>query len=501
MRRKPYPVTQLTGGVNVALDPMHIQDSESPELYAVRYHKGIIKKDFAFSALANLTSERVMGFHMYKQYDGDPYVLCFGVDKAYQFTAGAWSAISGGSAVFTGAEDDMFYSCTFDDLMIVTNGKDAIQKWNGTTWANLGGSPPSAARFLIPFYSRLIVARTYESATWYPMRVRWSIIGDPETWTGTGSGAIDILDTQDRITGLARLGDRVFVFKEDSIWELYYVGGTDIFKIRLISTDVGCRAGKTIVAVGAYLIFLGSNNVYKFDGATFTPIGDALFPLLFETVDGVINVSRLNRAHAIFDYEANQYILVVPTKEDATPNLVLKYDLRRDFWTKRTKSCTALGYYLKGLSALTAGPWSGATDQWEDAVWDIPWVSDVLGLATVVYGQSTGTIEQDDKLTVTSESMIWVSKDFVFGQAQRLAGVSYLVKGGAFTAEYSYDGGVTYTSPVTLTPVSSAYFEEVLSELNTTQRSIRVRITAANAFELKWVMPVYIERKRSLIGG
>lgn len=497
MRRKPYPIVELTGGLNVSLEPIHIQDSESVNLSLVRYHKKTIKKDFAFSTHANLTSERVMGFHVYRQYDEDLYVICFGVDKAYQYTAGAWSAISGASPVFTGAEDDMFFSTTFDDLLIVTNGKDAIQKWNGTTWANLGGSPPSAARYMIPFYSRLILLYTTESATDYPHRIRWSIVGDPETWTGTGSGAIDVLETQDRITGVARLGDRVFVFKEDSIWELYYVGGTDVFKVRMISTDVGCRAGKTVVAVGTSLLFVGSNNVYSFDGATFSEIGSPIYPYMFETLDRTASLYRINRAHAIFDYEAGQYIVAVPTVDNATPNIILKYDLRGKFWTRRSKECTAMGYLLRGLGTSVA--WSAATSAWNGGSWGVPWAADVLGLPFIMYGGPTGVVQKDDKQTVSSETLIWETKDFVLARATRIVGMRYMVKGsGTFTASYSYDEGQTWTVPVNLTPTSSVYFTEVFDPLNYTSLKIRVKIEAANTFELQWVLPLYIERQRPL---
>lgn len=493
LNRRPYPITELTGGLNVGKDPLYIQNSESSNIELARYHKGVVGKDFALSNFSNV-AERVMGFHKYQKYNANSYTVCLSSNKAYKYDAGNFTAISGNNSVFTANEDNSYSIVTFDDLFIVTNGKDAIQTWDGANWANLGGSPPSAAKWLTAFYSRLILAHTYESNTWYPSRVRWSIVGDPANWTGTGSGAIDILDSQDRITGIARLADRVFVFKEDSIWELYYVGGTDYFKVRLVSADIGCRAGKTIVNVGTTLIFLGTNNIYVFDGSSFVPIGDKLFPMLYNTIDASVSQSYIGRSHAIYDYEADQYILVLPTTTNAEPNLILKYHVSSKVWTKRTAECSALGYLIRGVGSLVS--WTGANGTWANDAWDIPWVSDALGLPLVVYGKANGTVLQDDKRTVTSETMTWETKDFVFGHEHRIYEVRFLCKGSNFNSYVSYDQGASWEGPYEVAP-SNSVFKDIKVSLNKTASSLRVKVEAANTVEIKWVEPWYIPRSRA----
>lgn len=493
LNRRPYPITNLTGGLNVSKDPLYIQDSESANTELTRYHKGIVKKEFALSSFSNI-AERVMGFHRYQKYNSNLYTICLSSNKAYKYDAGNFTAISGNNSVFTANEDNLYDVVTFDDLLIITNGADAIKTWDGANWANLGGSPPSKAKCATAFYSRLILAHTYESNVWYPSRVRWSIVGDPANWTGTGSGAVDILDSQDRITGLAKLGDRVFVFKEDSIWELYYVGGTDYFKVRLVSADIGCRAGGTIINVGAVLVFLGTNNIYVFDGSSFSPIGDSLFTMLYSTLDAVLTQSYISRSHAIYDYEADQYILVLPTVDNPEPNLILKYCIRTKVWTKRTAECSSLGYLIRGAGSLVT--WTGAGNTWEANEWDVPWVSDALGLPMVVYGKADGTILQDDKRTITSETMIWETKDFVFGHEHRIYEVRFLCRGSNFNSYVSYDQGESWEGPYVVAP-SNSVFKDVKVSLNKTASSIRVKVEAANTVEIKWIEPWYIPRSRA----
>lgn len=499
MRRRPYPIVEVTGGLDVGKDPIHLEDANATDLECVRYHKNTIKKDFAFQAVANVANERIMGFHTYKQYDGDQYTICCGVDKAYRLNGANWANISGANAVFTGDSSNNFSMCTFNNMFIVTNNKDAIQTWDGANWANLGGSPPSTAKFLTPFYSRLVLGNTYESAVRYPLRLRWSIAGDPANWTGTGSGAIDIIDTQDAITGLIRLGDRLFVLKEDTIWEAYYVGGTDVFKVRLITNDIGCRCGRTAVSVGAYIFFVGTNNIYQFDGATFTPIGTPLLPLIFESATREVDFTVIEQAHAIFDYESGQYVVVLPTISGTEPELVLKYSPTAGVWTKRTRACTAMGYKIESTVSYSGTPWANANGNWNSNDWGIPWRDEIeaIGFPTIMYGDANGTVVEDDKQTAANETLIWSSKDFIFAHSQRITEVRYLCKGGVFFVQYSYDQGVSWTDQRSITPTNDS-FTDVVDHLNVTKEFLRVKITASNAFEMKWLEPWFIERKRPL---
>ena len=491
-RRKPMPATDLTGGLNLGKDPIYLTDKESPNLLLVRFHKGLIKKMWGQGAFASLTTERVMDIYTYKQYDADEYLICCGVDHAYQYTAGAWAKISGAGPVFTGDASNIFFTTTFNNLFHVTNGKDLVQAWDGTTWTT-----PAAniiTQFMVPFYSRLVTFNTTEGGAAYPSRLRWSIIG-ASTMTGTGSGAIDILDTQGAGTGLAVLGDRLFVFKEDSIWECYYVGGTDVFKVRKIIDKIGTFAGKTIVNTGGYLCFFGSDDIYVFDGSQAVPIGSNLYPYLFETSERIINSKMLNRAVAVYDYESKNYICALPTISSDDPYLLLYYDLNGKVFSRRYKSVTSLGFYTDRAGGTT---WTAAVGAWTAAAWATPWRTGALplGMPTLLFGGSTGTMEREDKITKSDELLTWESKDFIVAHNSRFVEVRYLAKGDPFEVSYSYDGGIVWTDPKTLTPLTDE-LAEVVDELNDETMKFRVRIrTLQQDFELAWIEPWYIPRAR-----
>jgi hypothetical protein len=462
----------------------------------IRFHKGIMKKMWGNSTLASLpSSERAMELYYYQQYDSDEYLICCGIDHAYKLYTGAWTKISTAGPVFTGDSSNIFHSTTFNNLYLVTNGKDVVQKWDGSTWADMTGS--IICKVMVPFYSRLVVGNTIESGTAYPSRLRWSIIGTSETWTGTGSGAIDMLDTQDAITALCILGDKLFIFKEESIWECYYVGGTDIFRVRKVIDKIGTVASKSVINVGSFIIFYGNDDIYVFDGVQAVPVGTNMSPYLYETSDRVVSNTYLYKAISVYDSETNEYIVALPTLDNSEPNLLIFYNLNNKVFSKRILVCSCLGLYKDKAGSVI---WSAATSAWNGGAWGIPWRQGYLpqGLPTVLYGGITGVVTREDKIVKSSELLTWESKDFVVSHNSRFVEFRYLAKGSPFSVAYSYDSGVNWTDDVTLTP-STTELAEVIHYVNISKFKVRIRIrTYGTDFEMIWIEPWYISRARSI---
>lgn len=502
MRRKPYPIVQLTGGLDVNVDALFLTDAKSPNLTMVMFHKGILKKDYGLADFDDDSpdSERPMLFDTYYQYDGDQYTMLATVDDLFYLSSGSWTALTGASTPeFTGDADDIFYSTVFNDLFIITNGKDAIHKVDSTTISALGGSPPDSAKCLVPFYNVLVLGHTIESGTACPYRLRWSDSGDPETWSGGNAGFVDLLDTPDFIMNIVPMGDRMFVFRERSIWELLYTGntGNSYFTPRMVVDGIGTYAGRSCVNLGDRILFFGSDSIYTFDGITVQAVSDPLFPLLFETGEMIVGHSKLNRTVAAFAEETSDYILILPTNTNDNPNLVIKYNTRTGAFTRRTIEASALGYY----TAQTQTTWSAATGNWEDADWQAtPWRRQQLpsGAPTIIYCGTDGNIYEDDRTTYSTELMTWESKDFVFAQSHRWLFCELWVSGNAFDFSFSTDQGQTWSEEETYTPSSTTVMERIRAQVEVTSDKIRFRIRTYNEhFNLKTLIPWYIPRARA----
>lgn len=498
MRRQPHPVIGLTGGLDVSADPVFLTDMKSPNLREVYYHERMLKKDYGFDVFGDTLADRSMRFANYKQLDGTEYLICLTVDDAQEYTlaTNTWGQVTG-SNNFTGDEDDRFDHTVMNDLLIVTNGKDALYKWDGTTWAVLGDltSPSIQSKLVNTFYNYCILGHTIEDGTTCPHRIRWGDTADPEDWTSGNFGFFDVNDTQDYLVQLAMLGDRLYIFKEASIWEIYHVGGTDIFKYRNVINGIGTRSAGSVVNVRDRLLFLGEDNFYSFDGSNITPIGDDVVNLVTSAESKIVNTSMLGRAPGAYSVATHDYIVILPTEGDE-PELLLRYNLDAKNWTRRDKQyVTCLG--LDSMADRT--PWNSAVGTWDSGSWDVPWdrLSLPPGTPAVIYGLTTGVTHKDDRATKSTNQLVWESKDFLFGHAARITGVSIQALGGPFLLAYSLDGGLTWSSEVTLTP-DVTEFSEMFKGYSLTTQKIRFRIRTSNeTLEIKWIEPWYIPRKRS----
>lgn len=502
LRRMPYPVTNLTGGLNVSVDAVFLADSNSPDLNNIRFDRGLVKNEKGFSAfLADVpAAARPMHFANYKQYDASEYLIMITMDHAYKWTGAAWSLISTDPGpAFTGDEDDIFWSTTFDDYFIVTNGKDVIYKWTGAVWSALTVPANLTAKFVHPFYNVLVLGFTFDTGVGIPYRVQWSDTGDPETWTGGNSGYLDLLDTQDFITALVPIGDRLFIFKEKSIWELLYTGasGTSYFEARMVVSDVGTVAGKTAVNVGGSILFYGTDRVYSFDGLNVTPLSNPLFPLLHETGQSIINQSMLHRAIAVFQQEIGDYIIALPTYGD-DPDLILKYNVINNSWAKRSKDVVCFGFNSQSDVVTT---WGTAVGAWNAVTWDVAWKTYKLppGSPTVLYGDPDGSIEEDKRLVETDGiTAEFVTKDFVLASECRWLGLEVVARGEYISIIYSTDQGRTWSYPYQRLILDENDFESYWVPVDETSFQIRFRIRSYGyKFEIKMLWPWYVARQRT----
>lgn len=498
-RKQPYPVLQMTGGLNVNIDPTFLVDKESPDLLNVRFDKGLIRKDLAFSNFGTglPLDGTVLLIDQFPLQSGTTYTVLVTDKQTYKYVSANDTYSSIQDSNFTGDADNWIDSAvTLDanaaDIWVLTNGKDPVKKWTGSgNIANLGGLANVAAKSLAVFKNRLILGGTTESGTACPSRIRWSVVADPEDYANTGSGFIDLVDTPDWVVGFCGLKDKLFILKERSIWELVYVGGSNVFEPSLRIDAIGTFSPHTVVTLGDELVIYGSDNIYLFDGISVEPIGTQIYPLLYETDSKIVNSSKINRAVATYIEEIKEFWLSVPTYGEI-PDTLFKYNFDANSWTRKNLEITSFGFY----EVPSGTPWTDLSSNWSSQTWN--WLDKNLssGAPTTLIGNYTGYVKEDDRITGDSSTMYFQTKDFTFEHASRVEEFRILAKGGPFYVSHSLDGGSSW-SDSKLFPVSTAYTEYSYT-INLTCQRIRFKIeTTAEDLDIKWMEPWYIPRKRT----
>ncbi|MDI3298383.1 MAG: hypothetical protein QJR08_04345 [Bacillota bacterium] len=173
--------------------------------------------------------------------------------------APAMTALSG----VTWTSGGWFRFATLNDLLIIVNGIDAPAKYDGTTLALLGGSPPSGARYAAVHQNRLWLAGSVSN----PSRVWFSDPLNPESWPTLNF--IDVSpDDGDQITGIIPYSNTLVVFKQRSTWAITG-DSVDNFALVRVHEGIGCVAPASPVIVDLasklYLAWVSDQGLYFSD--------------------------------------------------------------------------------------------------------------------------------------------------------------------------------------------------------------------------------------------
>lgn len=514
MRKQPYPVAQITGGLDVSVDPVFLTDKASPNLQNIHLDKNLVKKQLGwrhFSANSNnapLTGT-VLWMDSFPMASGTTHALFVTEDYVYRYNASNDTFVVKSAAnLFTGNEEDGFcgapaLDAAGNEVYLLTNGKDTIKYWTGDSpttanFANFATGANGWANYIagevVYYKSRLVAGNMIEGGTASPRRVRWSIAGNIANTTagGAGGGFVELAETSDWITCFAIMKDKLFIIKERSIWELEYVGGTEIFSPVIRVEGVGSYSPSSVIVLDEEMILYGSDNFYLFDGFSLKPIGDQIYPLLYEAESRIVNAGLASKAAAAYIEELKVYMISLVHKDKTIPDLVFRYDFDLDAWTKEVKEITAIGYF--DISEYTT--WNDLTDTWANQTWT--WLDRDLppGAPTTLIGDSSGEIYEDDRLNKSTDYMCYETKDFIFAHACRWVEFRMLIKYGGFRVSYSLDSGATWSNPREF--ASQSDWAELMLPLNVTSRKIRFKIeTEEEDLWIKWLEPWYIPRAKS----
>lgn len=223
---------------------------------------------------------------------------------AYAITAGPTyntltlpGGISLGGSTGTGLP---YRTANLQGKLFFSNGSCNLVYADGSSAIQATVDVPGTCRFMAPLASHLLTAYQTEPAPGvvgsqiYPYRVRWSKSGDATIWTGVSSaGFNDLLDIPDEITGLLTLGRNCYVFRTNGITTIAPIGPAGapfIFDNQSISPKgIGNYYPYSLDSFGSWAAFVAQDDIYIFDGSSFTPIGGGARKKIFSDL---LNNSR-----------------------------------------------------------------------------------------------------------------------------------------------------------------------------------------------------------------
>jgi hypothetical protein len=276
-------------------------------------------------------------------------------------------------------------SNVFNGALLLNNGYDLPQVYDTNTakMIDLNAWPPTdKCGVLRPFKNYLVALDITEGGTRRPTMVRWSdtapLGGVPTSWAAVDASSqagYNILpDTQGQVVDGKALGDTFFIYKNDAVWAMQFIGGNFVFSFRKVFSDAGILAKDCVAEYDNKHFVIGVNDIYVHDGTTKkSVISNKMHDFFYSD----INTEHVSKVRCVANNSRKEMIIYYPnfSSEDGIANTAITWNWESDSWSKR--DIGNISHITTGIVALDGTDtrqWSSLSDQstWEGSsgVWD-----------------------------------------------------------------------------------------------------------------------------------
>lgn len=402
----------------------------------VEFQRGVLKKRPGNALLGGILDATPILLHEYVQDDGDMFLIAATASKLYYYDTASNAWIEKTSAGMT-AMAATFLPDAFtyrQKVYLAPDTADGLLVWDGGAGNFTVASNAPQCKYVSSLADHLVVAYTANA----PSTVMWANEGDPTDWTGGDSGETLLMDPPGYITGLWRIGDYIYVPRENSIERMTFEGDPQVFTFQTLDA-AGCWAPKSfdhISTEGEPLAFyLGSDTIYAFNGIVSRPLNDNVRNLLRDN----LNAAKFGLAVGKVWPEKHQYWLSFPSGNSSQNDMTLVYDYQEQSAWLWPAGYTAMARWksrtVRTIDQLTT--LLAAIDPTYDSI-------DELGyLATTIDGLSGATTATPEAFALgKTNQYVYVMNE----EAQSDAGTTIvsLAETGTTLGELS---GTPYTAP------------------------------------------------------
>ena len=190
----------------------------------------------------------------------------------YQLASGAFTSRK---ASLTGAADDFWTFTQFGEYIIASNGVDAVQYYLMGTSTNFAALTAIQTAGTAPVFRVSGVVRDFlvvGNIVGATNRIQWSGINDITAWTGKQSDLQDLPGSGGQVVAITS-GEVGYVFRQNQIIRMDYVGGAVVFRLSVISPNRGAIFGRTVCQDNRQIFFYADDGFYQINGDQVIPIG------------------------------------------------------------------------------------------------------------------------------------------------------------------------------------------------------------------------------------
>tara|TARA_B110000971_G_scaffold143769_1_gene146908 strand:- start:683 stop:2494 length:1812 start_codon:yes stop_codon:yes gene_type:complete len=253
-----------------------------------------------------------------------------------------------GGTPLTGNSTDYITFTQFGNYVIASNGVDAPQYYlmgTSTNFANLSSIVTSGT---LPVFKCSGVVRDFLVTGNHvdaSNRIQWSGINDIATWEfGTKQSDLqDLPGSGGQITHITS-GEISYVFRQNSIIRMDYVGGATVFRLSMISPNRGAVLGRTVCQDNRRVFFYADDGFYELNGDQVVSIGSEKVNRFF---DLDLNKAYTDRIVATVDPFNQLAMWLYPSKNDTSNTTgicdkVIIYNYATQKWSTADTSASTI---------------------------------------------------------------------------------------------------------------------------------------------------------------
>lgn len=228
--------------------------------------------------------------------DGTTSVIAGTATNLYRLTGGVWTSIGSGYT----ATYPWNFAQFADDVLATSSGQATIQVAHGPAGV-FGLLDPTAPTNATTVISVAGFAAAYHANEWFNSSAGTDTTWTPDVQTQSGSGFL--YDLPGNIVAAAPFFRNQILWKQQSTYQLTYIGGTQVWSSQILSPGTGTWGQGCVCLTPSSIAFLGTDDFYTCQGYAPTRIPNNFKEDFFRNIaqDAAGNPTQLQRTTSWFD--------------------------------------------------------------------------------------------------------------------------------------------------------------------------------------------------------
>ena len=388
-------------GIVTDLDPHLLQANVWSEGKNVRFRENAVEKfkghSVVFGGANNRPNDVFYWAQFYRSITSNWWIFgsatkLYGLDVASLTYYDVTRTVGGN---YTTGLNNRWVGGFLGGIPVFTNNNDDPQAWlspgTGTDFEDLPNWPANTTCYVMrPFGNFLVAGRINKSGTTFPHLVKWSSPAAPgavpPSWDETDpterAGELELPDAEaGSIRDMMVLGNRLLIYKENSVHAMTFIGGNDVFSIDQLDLNFGILNKHCVSPVllsrsdGRHFVATADDLVIH-NGITHESILDRRYQKFLRRT---ISTDHYRRSFVVANHTTREAWFCYPEPGATEPTLAIVWNWREN--TINTRELQSFNHIAGGLLSDTIDTtWNNDSEAWDDD--QEPWDSDFFSAST-----------------------------------------------------------------------------------------------------------------------